>query len=151
MIKAFQHATANVYYTKSNHHRTMNQLDLSRLTERERKTYAEGMAIVKRKLEAARRADVTRKAEVADRNAASLVNRMGSHLAKTCFGAVDPVTKRLEAIADRAARKALSRLAASPKAASPKAPDSKPTARKEFSKRTVHRFCMGSLFGGAFS
>jgi hypothetical protein len=32
----------------------MNQLELQRLTERERKTYAEGMAIVKRKLDAGR-------------------------------------------------------------------------------------------------
>jgi len=94
----------------------MSQIDLTRLTERERKTYSEGLAIVSRKLEAARKADAGHRSEQADRSATQLVSRIGSRLAETCFGAKDTqAEKRFDAIVDAVVSKAL----ASPVKAAP--------------------------------
>ena len=56
---------------------------------------------MKRRLDAGRRVDFTRRAELADRSATQIVSRMGSRLAETCFGAKDAqAERRLNAIVD---------------------------------------------------
>lgn len=64
----------------------MTAPDLSKLSDRDRKTYLEGMAIVKRKLATARQAEAARLAEQAKRSAQALVKRMGADLARKVFG-----------------------------------------------------------------
>jgi hypothetical protein len=70
----------------------MNQLDLSRLSPQELKTYQAGLTIVKSKLDAARKADASHRSELASRSAQTLTARMGADLAKRCFSVSLPTS-----------------------------------------------------------
>ena len=64
----------------------MNAIDLSKLSPRERKAFSDGLAIVKRKLEAARQNKATREAREAVNRAKLITSRVGGDVASKCFG-----------------------------------------------------------------
>ena len=68
----------------------------------------EGLALVQKKLLAAKAEKQSRAAERAEANRSAAIRRMGSTLAARCFG-YSPVSATAEAIADKAAAKAVRR------------------------------------------
>lgn len=65
-------------------------LDLSKLSARERKAYESGMIEVRRKLSAGKAAEIERHNLKAARNREAVVKRLGADLAKTCYGVTLP-------------------------------------------------------------